>query len=303
MNRSKSKTGAMGRRLPVQLFSLAAFNSYFLSPGGKALCIPVLNCYSCPAGTVACPIGSLTAFALVRRIPFYIIGLLGLIGLAVGRAFCGWACPFGLLQDALYRIRSWKWRMPKVFNALKYALLLLLVLALPLILGGGKGRTAGDRITGEQTGALDYCSLVCPAGTLEGSLPYLATNAEGRAHASFRTWSKIGLLMIVVGLAIVARRSFCRALCPLGALMALTSGISLLRLKTDQEKCTRCMRCVKVCPTDCRRVPVGEKLKEATAECVLCLDCVRNCPEEGALSACLSGRAISVSQWRPKEDE
>ncbi len=293
----------MGRRLPVQLFSLAAFNSYFLAPGGKALCIPVLNCYSCPVGTVACPIGSLTAFALIRRIPFYIIGLLGLIGLAVGRAFCGWACPFGLLQDALYRVRSGKWRMPKAFNALKYALLLVLVLALPLLLGGGKMKGANDRITGEQTGALDYCSLICPAGTLEGSLPYLATDVEGRANASYRTWSKIGLLVIVLGLAVVARRSFCRALCPLGALMALTSGISLARLRTDQEKCTRCMRCVKVCPTDCRRVPFGEQRKEATAECVLCLDCVRNCPEEGALSATLGGRAISVSQRRAEKDE
>jgi len=289
--------------MPVQLLSLAAFNSYFLSPGGKALCIPVLNCYSCPVGTVACPIGSLTAFALVRRIPFYIIGLLGLLGVAVGRAFCGWACPFGWLQDMLYRIRTWKWRMPKAFNALKYALLVVLVLALPLIFGSAKGTTPNARITGEQTGALDYCSLVCPAGTLEGSLPYLATDAEGRAHASYRTWSKIGLMVLVLGLAVIARRSFCRALCPLGALMALTSGISLLRLRTDQEKCTRCMRCVKVCPTECRHVPVGEKRKEATAECVLCLDCVRNCLEEGALSATLAGRAVSVSERRAEKDE
>lgn len=292
-------TGSTGRRLPVQLLSLAVFNSYFLSPGGKALCIPVLNCYSCPIGTVSCPIGSLTAFALLRRIPFYIIGLLGLIGLAVGRAFCGWACPFGLVQDTLYRIRTWKWRMPKIFNALKYALLVVLVLALPWILGAGKGKGAADRITGEQTGAVDYCSLVCPAGTLEGSLPYLATDAAGRARASWRTWSKIGLLAAVLGLAVVARRSFCRALCPLGALMALTSRISLLRLKTDQSKCTRCMRCVKVCPTNCRSVPTGDQRREATAECVLCLDCVRNCPEEGALFASFGGRTVSASQRRP----
>jgi ferredoxin len=306
---SRPEIGKWGRGFPTQILSLIAFNGYFWRGGGKYLCLPVLNCYACPIGTVACPIGSLTAFALARRIPFYILGFLGLIGLAVGRAFCGWACPFGFFQDLLYRIRSFKFRLPRAANALKYALLVVLVLGLPLILAGGKRTGSEDRITGEGTGALDYCSLVCPAGTLEGGAPVLASSAEVRAQATWRTWSKIGIAAAILGLTVVARRSFCRALCPLGALMALSSRVSVTQLHTEDKLCTRCLRCVKVCPTYARHLPFdsahGKPFKEfkteATAECVLCLDCVRNCPEKGALAARFAGKTISVSEGKSRE--
>jgi polyferredoxin len=296
MRRSQSVVGRWGRRLPVQFAALAAFNAYFFSNIGKRFCFPVLNCYSCPIGTVACPIGSITAFALLRRIPYYVIGFLGLIALAAGRAFCGWACPFGLLQDGLYRIKSPKWRMPRAANGLKYLLLAVLVVGLPVLLGGGTTSGAGDRIVGEGTGAYDYCSLVCPAGMLEAGLPGIARDPEIRAAISWRTWSKIGILVGVLGLVVVSRRGFCRALCPLGALMALGTRLSLFQLRTDEAACTRCMRCVKVCPTNSRRLPFDKKKIEATWECVLCLDCVRECPEKGALSAKFGGRSFVVSK-------
>ncbi|NIM05616.1 MAG: 4Fe-4S binding protein, partial [Armatimonadetes bacterium] len=134
MSRKNTEIGTWGRRLHLQLLSLVIFNGYYWASAGKYLCLPVLNCYACPIGTVSCPIGSLTAFALVRRIPYYIIGLLALLGLFLGRAFCGWACPFGLLQDGLHKIPSRKLRLPRVFNGLKYVMLIVLVITLPLLL-------------------------------------------------------------------------------------------------------------------------------------------------------------------------
>jgi len=301
MSQKRRDIAAPGRRLHLQLFSLAAFNSYYLARVGKYLCIPVLNCYSCPIGTIACPIGSLTAFALLRRIPYYIFAVLAVAGLAVGRAFCGWACPFGFFQDLLYRIRSRKWNLPRSANWVKYAVLAVLVIGLPLLLGKGKAESATDRIVNEKVGAVDFCGLICPVGTLEASLPNLIMNEEVRAQAYWRTWSKIGLLGLILALAVVSRRSFCRLLCPLGGLMALSWPISLLRLKTNVEKCTRCNRCVKVCPTDCRFVPQEAGKPEATAECLLCLDCVRACPEAGALSAHFAGHTVSVSREKSSE--
>jgi ferredoxin len=305
MAKQRIEIGKWGKRLYLQLISLITFNSYFKGINfnytesvGKRLCIPVLNCYSCPIGATACPIGTITTFAMLKKIPYYVIGFLGLMGLAVGRAFCGWSCPFGFLQDLLYRIRTRKLSLPLRFNWLKYALLAVLVIGLPLIIGGGKKLGAGDRIIKEGTGSIDYCGTVCPAGTLEAGLPALASDSEIRAKVYWRTYGKFGILVIVLGLAIVSRRSFCRSLCPLGALMALSTPISMLRLKTDQDKCTRCMKCVKVCPTHCRFVPEAAGKKETTAECVLCLDCVRNCPEAGALSATLAGKTISISQGK-----
>ena len=288
--------GRAGWRWRVQLISLVIFNSYFLSPVGKYLCLPVLNCYSCPVGAVACPVGSVIAFAAVRRIPYYVLGFLGLMAVSAGRAFCGWACPFGYLQDWLYRIRSPKWKLPRAADGLKYAMLVVLVVALPLALGRGEAQTASERIVQGSKGSFDYCAVVCPAGTMEAALPKLASDKEFRAHIPLRTWSKLAILGAVLGLGVVSRRSFCRSLCPLGAITALTSGMSLLRLRTDPDKCTRCMRCAQVCPTAGRSVPAAAGDKESSAECVLCLDCVRSCPHGGALSARFGDRPILTSQ-------
>ncbi|MGD0111865.1 MAG: 4Fe-4S binding protein [Armatimonadota bacterium] len=288
-----------GARLKAQLIGLVALNSYFWAPIGKYACIPVLNCYACSLATTACPIGTITAFALLREIPYYVIGTLGMIGVAAGRLFCGWACPFGLVQDLLYRIRSPKWRLPRGANALKYALLVVLVIAVPIALGGGAQKTGADRVVKQSTGAADYCALVCPAGTLEAGVPGLVINKKIREDMSWRSWLKLGLLAAVLGLMVVSRRSFCRTLCPLGAAMALTSRASFLHLSTDQDRCTRCMACVSACPTCARTVPDGTRPKEATAECVLCLECVRGCPESEALCAKLGAKIVMTSNSHP----
>ena len=177
-------------RFKTQVVALVALNSYFWAPAGKYVCLPVLNCYACSLATTACPIGSLTAFALMQQTPFYVLGSLGLVGAAVGRAGCGWMCPFGLLQDLLHRIPSRKWRLPRGANGLKYALLVVLVIAVPWALGGGANKTGADRVIKQSTGALDYCALVCPAGTLEAGLPGLLINPAIRKDMSWRSWLK-----------------------------------------------------------------------------------------------------------------
>ena len=72
----------------------------------KQVCVPGLNCYSCPGALGACPIGSLQSFmsGAVLRFPFYVLGLMILFGLILGRRICGWLCPFGLVQELLYKI-------------------------------------------------------------------------------------------------------------------------------------------------------------------------------------------------------
>jgi ferredoxin len=299
MKSGGTRIAPLGARFKAQLLGIVAFNGYFWAPGGKYVCLPVLNCYACPASTTACPIGSLSAFAAIRRAPYYLLGLLGVFGVAVGRTFCGWACPFGWLQDMFHRIPTRKWRMPRPINWVKYGLLVALVIAVPMFEGKReKDIAAADTVVKEGTGAHNFCSLVCPAGTLEASVPGLMYSATLRKNATWRTYSKMGSLVIFLGLMVVWRRSFCRGVCPLGALMALSGPVAALRLRTDPQKCTRCMRCVAVCPTDCRSVPETAGGKEATSECVLCLDCVRSCPEAGALSAQWGRRCVAMSKDR-----
>ena len=69
----------------------------------KTVCVPGLNCYSCPAATGACPIGAFQAVVGSSKFKFsyYITGFFILIGVILGRFICGFLCPFGWFQDCL----------------------------------------------------------------------------------------------------------------------------------------------------------------------------------------------------------
>ena len=101
-------------RLWVQIIFTAVTNGYFYGYATgtiyrgplKTVCVPGLNCYSCPGALGACPIGSLQAVIGSKdyKFSFYIVGFLIFFGSVFGRFICGWLCPFGLLQDLLYKI-------------------------------------------------------------------------------------------------------------------------------------------------------------------------------------------------------
>ena len=112
----------------------------------KTLCLPGLNCYSCPGALGACPIGALQATLASRQFSFsfYVLGLLTMLGALLGRLVCGWLCPFGLVQDLLYKIpfvRKLK-KLPgeKLLRALRYLVLAVLVLLLPTLVVDLVGR-------------------------------------------------------------------------------------------------------------------------------------------------------------------
>ena len=78
----------------------------------KSVCVPGLNCYSCPGALGACPIGSLQAVMDSGTFKFscYVFGFLILFGTCLGRFICGWLCPFGLVQDLLHKAPLFKKR-------------------------------------------------------------------------------------------------------------------------------------------------------------------------------------------------
>ena len=84
----------------------------------KQVCVPGLNCYSCPGAVGSCPIGALqNSLSSMRfRFPYYVLGLLIFFGALLGRAVCGFLCPFGLVQDILYKIPFVKKIKKKVLN-------------------------------------------------------------------------------------------------------------------------------------------------------------------------------------------
>ena len=135
----------------------------------KVVCSPGLNCYSCPAATTYCPIGALQQLMAGIRLALengqyyfglYIVGTIGVIGSLVGRMVCGWACPFGLFQELLHKLPGRKFGVPRPMRFIKFAVLALMVVILPLFAVDDFG-----------LGSPWFCKYLCPAGTLEAGLP------------------------------------------------------------------------------------------------------------------------------------
>ena len=142
----------------------------------KNLCVPGLNCYSCPGALGACPVGAIQSVIgnWNFKFAFYVAGFLMFIGALMGRFVCGWLCPFGLIQDLLHKIPFPKkigtFRGDKLLRKLKYVILAVFVILLPMFLVDVLGQ-----------GAPYFCKLICPAGTLEGGLPLVLLNKSMRS--------------------------------------------------------------------------------------------------------------------------
>ena len=239
----------------------------------KSVCVPGLNCYSCPGALGACPIGSLQAELAARdiRFPLYVTGFLLAFGALFGRFVCGFLCPFGLVQDLLYKIRSKKiggFRLDRPLRYLKFVVLAVLVVLLPALVKNAAG-----------VGAPWFCKWVCPSGTLFAGIPLLLANPNMRAVAGFLFSWKMAILILILGLSVFLYRPFCKYLCPLGATYALFNKASFYRLKLDEAACTQCGECARVCNMRVDPVKAPDDM-----ECIRCGDCVKACPTK-ALSA------------------
>lgn len=278
----KSKISPNGKRHIFQSFWALITNSFALgfiqgkiyTGKLKNLCLPGLNCYSCPGAVGSCPIGSLQAIVSSRnyKFSFYVIGFLVFIGAIFGRFVCGWLCPFGLIQDLLNKIPFPKkiktFKFDKHLRKLKYVILLLFVIILPMCLVD---------ITG--LGDPWFCKYICPAGMLEGGIPLVLLNEGLRDTIGFLYAWKFVILAVTVVLSIIIYRPFCKYICPLGGIYSLFNKISVFKLRFDEDKCVSCGKCASVC-----KMNVDPCKNANHAECIRCGLCVTVCPAD-ALSA------------------
>lgn len=240
----------------------------------KTLCFPGLNCYSCPGAVASCPIGSLQAVISSRnfKFSFYVVGFMVFIGAIFGRFVCGWLCPFGLLQDLIHKIPFPKkiktFKGDKLLRNLKYVILLVFVIILPMCLVD---------ITG--LGDPWFCKFICPAGTLEGGIPLTVMNESLRKALGFLWAWKFVILVLILVLSVIIYRPFCKYLCPLGGVYSLFNGISVFRLRFDENKCVSCNKCSKVC-----KMNVDPTKNPDHTECIRCGLCVEACPTNALTS-------------------
>lgn len=283
------------KRHLVQLFAALLYNLDFqgiatLSVGrtpSKGVCAPGLHCYSCPGAVAACPIGSLQQALSASSLPmgFYVGGTILAFGTLAGRTICGWACPFGFLQDVIDKIGRAA-RLPEVrkgawsrrLSWIKYAMLALAI-AGPLV-----------TLAADGLGKPLFCSFVCPAGTLPG-IALVASSPSLQSMVGFLFSWKVGLLFALIAAALFVYRPFCRFLCPLGALYGFFNRFCVLRYTVDPNTCTNCGACVEMCRMDVKRV--GDR------ECIQCGACKSAC-EFGAIRFGVSALKRNPSPIKPR---
>ena len=263
----------------VQLYAALLYNAHLkgfidgrvYAGNVKAVCVPGFNCYSCPGAVASCPLGALqnALNAAGHTAPWYVLGTLALFGVILGRTVCGWLCPLGLIQELLHKIptpKIRKSRFTRMLSYLKYVVLAVFVILLPLWYGVGKGAILPA-----------FCKYICPAGTLEGAVGLLQSPANSTSFYQLgAVFTQKWVIMAAVGLACVfCYRSFCRFLCPLGAIYGFFNRFALTGVKVNPARCTGCGQCAMKCPMDAKRV--GDR------ECISCGQCMDACAQ-GAIS-------------------
>jgi formate hydrogenlyase subunit 6/NADH:ubiquinone oxidoreductase subunit I len=200
------------------------------------------------------------------------------------KAFCGWICPLGTVQELLYRLgrrlkrpfRNLSETATRRLRPVKWTLLLVLVFALPV--------TAGLGVTPAITG--DTFCQICPS-RLATTLLTGDTDQITIRHNDTLAFALGALANTLFGFVIVAalaaRQPFCR-ICPMLALNAAFQRLSPMRLvKAESGHCEKCGICRQACPMDIPEIHHEHGRKAFAEDCTLCGRCAEYCPQDGVI--------------------
>ncbi|KAA3644187.1 MAG: 4Fe-4S binding protein [Chloroflexi bacterium] len=196
-----------------------------------------------------------------------LLSVLG-VSLVAGRAFCGWICPLGTIQEYLARLAE--------------------------RISGGKRRIRGKRSTAllpihlppKVDAWLRYLKYGVLALILFTSItaiyPPLHSLCPARAIFAFDLSTPLMWFVLIVFIAtsMLVERFSCKYLCPLGAVLAISNKISPMRMVIDPAKCAACGRGDADCPMDIKDIPQNTR----HSECIRCLECLETCAKPGASS-------------------
>lgn len=196
--------------------------------------------------------------------------------LALGRIWCGWICPLGTVLDLFgTNVRR---GIPERFRQVKYFLLLVVIAAALLASLPLMWLDPIDILSYSLTVAI-YPTIQRAMATSAGHpLPAILrgmapTAVRGLLHPVM--YPILALPLVILALNLVARRFWCRYLCPLGALVALLSKFSWLQ-RFVADSCPKCKQCVPQCPMD---TVSQEDFSSDPGECLQCLNCFAGCAD------------------------
>ncbi len=253
--------------------------------------------------------------------------------IVLGRFFCGWLCPFGLYMDALtlirkvfnVRYRNLPDKLNKILHNFRYVLLLFFLI-LPFILCLIEPLPSLDFVT---LMALLFAGPFKPLSILLAPMIPLITPWKGPLEISglyfsypyvqevidyssgiFTSINALTFVALTVVGSFLIRRVWCR-FCPTASSIAVVNRFRgfkwapVLHLNKDEEKCTKCGICKRVCPLQVTEVYEQKGGKIMTSMCMLCFRCVEMCPYEDCLKVKLGGKTVFKSRnWlEPSEVE
>jgi len=214
-----------------------------------------------------------------------------LLTLVFGRAWCGWLCPLGTTLD-LFPLRRWRGDRPAPAEGWRKVKYLLLVATLVAALLGNLALLffdplalwfrsltvalwpAADRLlTAAEALLYRIPALAGPVSTFDGWIRPLLFPTAPAFYRDALLFA--GIFLGVILLNLLAPRSWCRYLCPLGGLLGLLGKVALFRRQVDEE-CKGCTLCTGICPTG--TIDPARGYRSDPGECTVCMDCVEVCP-------------------------
>jgi len=289
-------------RTIVQFVFFFLFFGLFLGIGPWPILLPVIGLLGVPTKTVGEAFGSMQYMLYLLVPPWLALTAILIASIILNRAFCAWACPFGLVQDMLNVVKKRHARVsPRThsqaifFKYVVLAVTLLISGALAVSVIAGIGRRYREALG---PFALAPFNTLSPADTLFAVVPRTVSDARyalsdllakpgvdvsgaiigSITSVSLLFWARAIILALTFALVIYIPRGWCRYLCPQGAFSALFSRFSFLGLRRDPVHCSKagCRDCVEVCPM---MVPILDEPWEKFThpECIMCLKCVDAC--------------------------
>jgi polyferredoxin len=189
------------------------------------------------------------------------------MALTARSSFCGWLCPLGTIQEALYAVARGAGRLVPP-------------------LGRWQRRPAGprwravDRVL--RQGRWLVLAFALGGAALTGVMVFREVDpwAALLSVAEFELSLAFAVLAVTLVLSFVVPRPFCRYACPLGAVQGLIGKASPTAVQRDADACLGCDLCTRACPM---ALPVDRSTRITDAQCIGCLECVAACPSTEAL--------------------